>query len=131
MSLKILAATALLALSSVSAFAQQMDMSKPMDHMKKSMDMTKPMMQHASPSTKAFSAANARMHKDMMIDYTGDADVDFVRSMIPHHQGAIDMAKVQIQYGKDPELRKLAEGIVKAQEAEIAEMQAWLKAHGK
>jgi uncharacterized protein (DUF305 family) len=51
--------------------------------------------------------------------------------MIPHHQGAIDMAKVELAYGKDPELRRLAEDIVKAQETEIAAMQVWLKAHGQ
>lgn len=82
-------------------------------------------------STKAFEDANARMHKDMSITYTGDTDVDFVRSMIPHHQGAIDMAKIELAHGKNPEIRKLAEAVIKAQEAEIAEMQAWLKAHGK
>ncbi|RWX77111.1 DUF305 domain-containing protein [Neorhizobium lilium] len=84
-----------------------------------------------NPSTKAFKDADARMHKSMMIQYSGDPDVDFVRSMIPHHQGAIDMAKIELAHGKDPELRKLAEDIVKAQEAEIADMQAWLKAHGQ
>jgi len=83
------------------------------------------------PATKAFMAANDKMHKDMAVQYSGNADVDFVRGMIPHHQGAIDMAKVELQYGKDPEIRKLAEAVIKGQEAEIAEMQAWLKAHAK
>ena len=56
----------------------------------------------------------------MDIPYTGDADVDFVRGMIAHHQGAIDMATVVIEYGADPDIRSLAEGIVAAQEKEIA-----------
>jgi uncharacterized protein (DUF305 family) len=84
-----------------------------------------------SASTKAFKAGNAKMHDGMAIDYSGDADVDFTRGMIAHHQGAIDMAKVELEYGKDPTQRKLAEAVIKAQEAEIAEMQAWLKAQGK
>ena len=71
------------------------------------------------------------MHKDMGAPLTGDADVDFVRGMIPHHQGAIDMAKVELQYGKDPALRKLAEDIVKAQESEIAMMKDWLSKRGR
>jgi uncharacterized protein (DUF305 family) len=62
------------------------------------------------------------MMQGMMAPRTGNADQDFVASMIPHHQGAIDMAKVELQYGKDPMLRKLAEGIVAAQEKEIAEL---------
>jgi len=94
------------------------------------MDMTMPMGAH-TPAAHAFAEANAKMHKDMMVDMTGDADADFVRSMIPHHQGAIDMAKIELQYGKDPDIRKLAEAVIKAQEAEIADMQAWLKAHAK
>lgn len=83
-----------------------------------------------SESTKAFEAANARMHKDMMVPYTGKTDVDFVRSMIPHHQGAVEMAKIELQHGKDPEIRKLAEEVIKAQEAEIKMMQDWLKKNG-
>lgn len=78
-------------------------------------------------STKAFRAANATMHREMNIQFTGAADADFVRGMIPHHQGAIDMAKVVLEHGKDPEIRKLAEGIVAAQEAEIAMMKTWLE----
>ena len=69
------------------------------------------------------------MHKDMTMSFTGDTDVDFVTGMIPHHQGAIDMAKVELQYGKDPEIRKLAEDVIKAQESEIAFMNAWLAKH--
>ncbi|WP_105426554.1 MULTISPECIES: CopM family metallochaperone [Neorhizobium] len=123
MSAKIILMTAALsALMTGPLAAQEM---KGMDHSKMSMPTG------GSPSTKAFEDANAKMHKDMAIQYSGDTDADFVRSMIPHHQGAIDMAKVELAHGKDPEIRKLAEAVIKAQEAEIAEMQAWLKAHGK
>lgn len=75
---------------------------------------------------KAFEAVNAKMHKDMTMAFTGNADVDFARGMIPHHQGAIDMAKVVLKYGKDPEIRKLAEDVIKAQDSEIAFMKNWL-----
>lgn len=82
-----------------------------------------------SPSSEGYDTAMQKMHEDMMMDYTGDADVDFVKGMIPHHQGAIDMAKVVLQYGKDPEIRKLAKGVIKAQEGEIKMMHHWLKQH--
>jgi len=81
-------------------------------------DMGAMAMGAESPSTTAYKAAMDKMHTDMMASqYTGSADVDFVRGMIPHHQGAIDMAKVELANGKDPEIRKLAEGVIAAQEA--------------
>lgn len=85
----------------------------------------------ASSSTKAYEAANAAMHAGMAIPYTGNADVDFVRQMIPHHEGAVAMAKIVLAHGKDPEIRKLAEEIVAAQDKEIAFMQGWLAKQGK
>jgi uncharacterized protein (DUF305 family) len=81
-------------------------------------------------SAKANGAAMDAMMKNMMVPYSGNADVDFAKGMIPHHQGAIDMAKVVLQYGKDAEIKKLAEGVVSAQEGEIAMMKQWLAAHG-
>ncbi len=85
----------------------------------------------AAPSTAAFQAADAAMHAAMAIDYSGDPDVDFVRGMIGHHQGAIDMAKIELQYGADPKIRALAEAIIEAQTAEIAELRGWLAEHGQ
>jgi uncharacterized protein (DUF305 family) len=84
-----------------------------------------------APATQAYKAANDKMHKEMGIDFSGDADVDFARGMIPHHQGAVDMAKVVLAHGKDPELRKLAEGVITEQEKEIAFLRDWLKKRGK
>jgi uncharacterized protein (DUF305 family) len=60
---------------------------------------------------------------------TGDADRDFAAMMIPHHEGAVDMAKIELTYGKDPELKKLAKQILEAQQPEIGQMKAWLVAH--
>ncbi|MGI3901769.1 MAG: CopM family metallochaperone [Janthinobacterium lividum] len=77
----------------------------------------------------AFLAANDAMMKGMEVRPTGNADRDFVAMMLPHHQGAVDMARVELRYGKDPELRKLATAIVRAQEVEIAAMRNWQKSH--
>jgi uncharacterized protein (DUF305 family) len=85
---------------------------------------------NATNVMKALMDADSKMMTAMhAAPMTGDADKDFVAMMIPHHQGAIDMAKVELKYGKDPQLRAMAEDIVKAQEKEIAEMQQWQAAH--
>jgi uncharacterized protein (DUF305 family) len=85
----------------------------------------------SSPSTRAFEEANAKMHRDMAISFIGNADVDFVRGMIPHHQGAIDMAKVVLQFGTNEQTKKWANEIIVAQEREIAEMKEWLSRNSR
>ena len=73
-----------------------------------------------------------QMNQDMMAaaQYK-DPDVAFAAGMLPHHIGAVKMAEVELKYGKNPEMRKLAEDIINAQQAEIEQMQKWLKAHNK
>jgi uncharacterized protein (DUF305 family) len=79
-----------------------------------------------SASTQAFMAASDAMHTSMAIEYSGNADVDFIRGMIPHHQGAVDAARIVLEHGSDPDVRKFAESVIAAQEAEIAWMTEWL-----
>ena len=122
----IIAAIALCALAPQLAQNFMANAEEKMDHSK----MGHAMPADATPATLAFKKAMDGMMQEMDIGYSGNADVDFVKGMIPHHQGAVEMAKVILQYGKDTELRTLAEGIVKAQESEIAFMQEWLKKNG-
>lgn len=107
--------------------AQEMDHSK-MNH--GSMQGMSEPKGDTGPSSKAFAEANAKMHDGMNITFSGNTDADFVRGMIAHHQGAIDMAKIELEYGKDAQLRKLAEDIISAQEAEIKMMKEWLAKNG-
>ncbi|MBJ7222566.1 MULTISPECIES: CopM family metallochaperone [unclassified Brenneria] len=88
--------------------------------------------ENATESQQAYMQGMDRMHSQMQEGIqSSDPDVAFAKGMIAHHQGAIDMAKTELQYGKDPELRKLAEEIISAQQPEIDQMQAWLNKHGK
>jgi uncharacterized protein (DUF305 family) len=74
------------------------------------------------------NAVNARMHAGMAISPGGNIDRDFMRMMMPHHQGAIDMALVLLKYGRDEKLKRLAQSIIVEQGQEIAYMRTLLEA---
>ena len=81
-----------------------------------------------NPDWSELIASMDKMHMAMgAVAQSGNSDVDFVRLMIPHHQAAIDMAKTQLLYGKDPQMRRLAQEIITDQQLEIELMQRWLK----
>lgn len=84
----------------------------------------------ACESTTAYQQGMKIMHRDMDIVYSGEINTDFVRGMIPHHQGAIDMANVVLKYGKDEGVKSLAHFIKVSQEGEIAKMNRWLERRG-
>jgi uncharacterized protein (DUF305 family) len=92
-------------------------------------------MSHATPPPSGSAgdelmAGMRKMDHDMAAaPMTGDTDRDFAEMMIPHHQGAVEMARAELEYGKDPALRHLATQIVIAQKREIALMRRWLAAH--
>ena len=80
-------------------------------------------------SSKAFMGVHEKMKKDMAMTPSGDADKDFAMMMIPHHQGAIDMAEVELKFGKDPALKEMAQKIIDAQKKEIEEFKKWQSEH--
>ena len=88
--------------------------------------------QAVDPNWSELNASMQKMHIAMAsVERSGDFDVDFVRLMLPHHQAAIDMAKTQLEYGKDPQMRRLAQEIITDQQSEIDLMRLWLKQHAK
>jgi uncharacterized protein (DUF305 family) len=122
----IAAFTASVVVSMPAAFAQA---STPADSMA-GMDMSATKGNQADDATKAFQAADHSMMSGMSgVEYTGNADHDFVAHMIPHHQGAVAMAKVELKYGKDAKLRALAKEIIASQDKEITFMKQWLATH--
>jgi uncharacterized protein (DUF305 family) len=82
-----------------------------------------------SPATRAYMDAAIQMHQDMAVPYSNDADKDFAATLEAQHKGAVAIATVELQYGKDPEMRRLAEAVMQSREREIALMQAWLSKH--
>jgi uncharacterized protein (DUF305 family) len=116
--LAVLAAVAALGTSAAIAQMQGLDMQK--------------MMQALSPQasdpapTKDFKAAHMNMMKNMNMEFSGDPDADFARSMMKHHQSGIEMAQIEIKHGKNPEMKKMAEKLVEEQGKDNKEFQAFL-----
>lgn len=81
--------------------------------------------QQLNEAQQAFAEANARMHEGMA-SIPADADEAFMRGMLAHHRGAVEMAEIQLQHGKDPKARELAQAIISAQQTEIEQMERWL-----
>lgn len=87
--------------------------------------------EHAdNPAVQAYREIAERMHRGMLTEFSGNADVDFAKGMVAHHQGTLDMARVVLEHGEDPAVRDLAREVIETQEEEIAFLQDWLARHG-
>lgn len=75
-----------------------------------------------SPFLAENGAAMTKMMNDMAVEPTGDVDADFVAMMTPHHRGAIEMAEAVLRYGRNPQIKRLAQEIIVTQQQEIAAM---------
>ena len=92
-------------------------------------EMMRSMESANTPAAKAYAQAMDKMHKDMAIEFSDNAGADFARAMIPHHQGALDMAQVALQYAKDDEIRRIAQKTIDDQTKDIKELRSWLERH--
>lgn len=110
--ISLLSAASILLVFSVSAFAED-----PASH-----QHATPPIGEETPFLRENDAAMAKMMNDMAVKPTGDVDRDFVEMMIPHHQGAIDMAQTYLRYGSNEQLRRIAQEIIVDQQQEIVAM---------
>jgi uncharacterized protein (DUF305 family) len=128
-SLPLAAAAAVLLLAAGAAFGQGMrGPSTP--RLEPHLAGQPPAVQNEAPSTTDYKAATEKTtNATEELPYSGNADHDFVTGMLPHQQGVVDIAKVELQYGKDPALRKLAQSILDTQQSQMAELQQWQAQH--
>jgi uncharacterized protein (DUF305 family) len=120
-----IAFAALFSLGTTAALAQTQGI-----EMQKMMQMMMPKADDPA-STRDLKQSHMNMMKEMPMEFTGDPDKDFAASMMKHHQGGIEMAKIQLRHGKDPEMRKMAEKLIKEQGEDNKEFADWLKKHQK
>lgn len=85
---------------------------------------------NSDTKTNPYSDAEERMHHKMMKAEGSNPDETFVRKMIEHHRGAIEMGQIHHQHGSDPELHAMVDKSKQEQEKEIAELESWLSRHG-